>query len=499
LNSFGAIHRAVFPAAELVLGMGIAQLLAGLQVHLSNLRLLSEMAAVTAAGFQPVPNLHVMALLPGSGAAFGGGLFFTLSVGAGLALAAAAAGALAASGSARRGRTLAAAALWALGVLSINAAGFNLWASLYLLIVPPPVFAMAWLSLRREPPAWRSLLISRALPVALLALGWSTQYDAHLFSDLRDHLLMSNPAGERVSSFYYRYTLYAAEAFKSRRQKQINTLRIAPGPADSRRGPVAQALIRSDWLPVASAAALVLDIDAAEGRLRFSENGRPLAEVAIERFLADPRAVLDQVADRCDRWAPFRSLAFWGVLAAFPAALYLLVFALLRLGAGLLTTPRRAELAAAALCLLAGAGILAAFAAGRAGAPGPEGLAAGPAEGAWRQQAAALRAIHETGADICTLPGWQDLEASARPQVRYWFAKALARGRCPEASAAALRLLADPHLNVRTMALEALAGRGERGAVGRVAAFIADSRDWYDQYYAYRALRSLGWTQTGAP
>jgi hypothetical protein len=306
LNRFGAIHRAVFPAGELLLGMGLAQALASLQVHLSNLRLLSEMAAVAAAGFQPVPNLHVMPLLAGMAAAFGGGVYFTLSVGAGLSILTAAAGALAADGSSRRGRTLAAAALlWIAALSAINANGFNLWASLYIVVIPPPVFALAWGCLHREQPAWKPLLLTRVLPVALLALGWSTQYDPHLFTDLRDHLLISNPAGERVNSFYYRYTLYPAEAFKSRRQKQLNAVRIAAGPDDSHRMPVAQALIRNDWLPVAAAAALVIVIDAEEGRLRFSENGRQLADASIERFLAGPRAVLDQVSDLSDRWGLF--------------------------------------------------------------------------------------------------------------------------------------------------------------------------------------------------
>jgi hypothetical protein len=500
LNRFGAIHRAVFPAGELLLGMGLAQALASLQVHLSNLRLLSEMAAVAAAGFQPVPNLHVMPLLAGMAAAFGGGVYFTLSVGAGLSILTAAAGALAADGSSRRGRTLAAAALlWIAALSAINANGFNLWASLYIVVIPPPVFALAWGCLHREQPAWKPLLLTRVLPVALLALGWSTQYDPHLFTDLRDHLLISNPAGERVNSFYYRYTLYPAEAFKSRRQKQLNAVRIAAGPDDSHRMPVAQALIRNDWLPVAAAAALVIVIDAEEGRLRFSENGRQLADASIERFLAGPRAVLDQVSDLSDRWGAFRSFTFWSVLLAFPVALYLLAFALLRLAMGLIASPRRADLAAAALCLLAGVGILAAFAAGRAALPGPDGLAAALASGSWQKQAAALRTIHETRVDICTLPGWRDLQAAAQPQVRYWFGKALAGGRCPEAAAALIGLLADPHLNVRTMALESLAERRERSGLERVRTIIADSRDWYEQLYAYRALRALGWTQTGGP
>ncbi|MFO7709633.1 MAG: HEAT repeat domain-containing protein [Desulfobacterales bacterium] len=500
MKTFSAIHRAVFPVGELLLGMGLSQLLATVQVHLSNLRLLSEMAAVAAAGFQPVPNLHIMPLLAGMGSAFGGGVFFTFSVGAGLSLLAAAAGAAAAGGASRRVPVLAAAGLiWAAALLAVNGSGFNLWASLYLAVIPPPVFAVAWGFLRGERPVWRPLLLTRALPIALLAAGWFTQYDPHLFIDLRDHLLMSNPVGERVSSFYYRYTLYPAEAFKSRQQRQINALRLETPAEDHHRAPVAQALIRNDWLPVASATGLVAAIEAGEERLRFSENGEPLAEVQVERFLADPRAVLDRISEASDRWGPFRSLTFWSVLLAFPVALFLLVFALLRLVLGLAAAPRGADLATAALCLMLGSGILIGFAASREGPPRPDGFATALASGSWQKQAAALRAVHETGADICTLAGWRDLQAAAQPQVRYWLCKALAGGRCPEASAALMRLLADPHLNVRTMALESLAERRERGVRERVATFIVDSRDWYDQLYAYRALRRLGWTQTGAP
>ena len=490
----------MFPAGELLLGLGIAQLLATVQVHLSNLRLLSEMAAVAAAGFQPVPNLLVMPLLAGMKTAFGGGVFFTLSVGAGLSLLAAAAGAAAAGGSSRRLPLIAAGGLiWVAALLTINGNGFNLWASLYLAVIPPPVLAMAWGLLRVERPAWRPLLLTRAVPIALLAAGWFTQYDPHLFTDLRDHLLMSNQVGERVSSFYYRYTLYPAEAFKSRQQRQLNALRLEPLAVDRHRTPVAKALIRNDWLPVAAAAGLVAAIDAGEKRLQFSENGEPLAEVGIERFLADPRAVLDRVSEASDRWGSFRSFTFWSVLLAFPVALYLLAFALLRLAIGLLAAPRNADPATAALCLLLGLGILVGFAASREETPRPDGFAAALASERWQKQAVALRAIRATGTDICELSGWQGLQNAAPPQVRYWFAKALAASHCPDASAALLRLLADPHLNVRTMALEALAERREPGTRERVRTFIIDSREWYDQLYAYRALRALGWIQTGAP
>ena len=86
MNSLKAIHRAVFPAMELVLGMGIAQIIATAQVHVSNGRLFAQMTAVAEAGFLPVPNPHVLPRLLELETAFWGGLFFTLSVGSGLSL-----------------------------------------------------------------------------------------------------------------------------------------------------------------------------------------------------------------------------------------------------------------------------------------------------------------------------------------------------------------------------------------------------------------------------
>ena len=62
MNSLKAIHRAVFPAMELVLGMSIAQIIATVQVHVSNGRLFAQMTAVAEAGFLPVPNPNIMYL-----------------------------------------------------------------------------------------------------------------------------------------------------------------------------------------------------------------------------------------------------------------------------------------------------------------------------------------------------------------------------------------------------------------------------------------------------
>jgi hypothetical protein len=500
VRSLRHIHAALFPAGELLLGMGLAQAVATLQVHASNLRLLAKMTAVAEAGFLPVPNQLVLPLLSGLQSAFWGGLFFTLSAGAGITLLSVGA-ALALSR--LRGRCGLAAGgacgLWAAVLLCMNSHGFDLWVTLYVLLIPPPVFGLALKHLTRaERPSGRRFWLTRAVPILLLALGWFASYDQNLFIDVRDHVLMSNPAGDAVNSFYYRYTLFPAEVFKPLNQKQITTALLTPAVSNRRQARVSEELIWNDLLPVRPGSAVDLTIECTGDRLVFRQHAEVLADVTIERFLADSRGVLNEISAKSDRWDPFRWVTYWGVLVAFPIVLYVLVFALLRLCTGVFFEDHRADLVCAAACLLVGFGILAGFVMSRAAQPQPAELAPALVSGPWQKQVAALKAIREQGLDICDLPGWRDLHGSPRPQVRYWLGKALAASRTPEASAELTRLLNDPHLNVRTMALEGLAQRHDRSAVARIRAFIAASNDWYDQFYAYRALRALGWKQTAS-
>ena len=60
---------------------------------------------------------------------------------------------------------------------------------------------------------------------------------------------MSNPPDRDVSSFYYRYTLYPAEVFKSLDQRLIRTMAWPGADADPHPG-LRRELIRNDYLPV---------------------------------------------------------------------------------------------------------------------------------------------------------------------------------------------------------------------------------------------------------
>jgi hypothetical protein len=472
--------------------MGLAQAIATFQVYASNRQLWDRMAAVAAAGFMPVPNEHAMPALLQWETAACGGLLFTLSVGAALALLAV----FAAWAFRRPGPWIGLPLAVLTGLLVLmNSHGFDPWVSLYFLLIPPVVFRMTRgvLSEPGRPSVERTLGL-RLLALLVLAAGWAGQYDRALFIDLRDHVLMSNAAGHAVSDFYYRYTLYPAEAFKSLDQKLVRTVVLAPD--EPRPAHLEQVLVRNDYLPVAPPADADVDAHLAGDRVVFSRSDRTLLEVPLSRFAADPRAFLSEISARTDRWGPFRSFTFFAVLLAFPTTLFLLLAAGLRIVTGPLVRGVGGEILCLALCVLVGIGVLARFHSNRVPPPPPTAeLERALGSDAWPERVAALKAARERKIDLFALPGGPELVQSPHVPERYWLARALGASPDPRAPALLLRLLEDPSLNVRTMALESLGQRRERAAIGPILGFLQRSHEWYEQMYAYQALRALGWNQ----
>jgi len=483
---------------ELMAGMGIAQIIATAQVYASNHRLFTQLTAVANAGFLPVPNVNVHPRLLDLESAFYGGLLFTLSVGAALSLVSAAAAGLWRRCTSGRGFTTAAAVIGWVGIVaSINVYGFDVWVTLYFIAIPATVFWVAGMSpgAHHTPPDPRGSGL-RFLPLALLALGWFAQYDRGLFVDLRDHLLMSNPAGERVSSFYYRYTLYPAEVFKTFEQRLIKTVASPAADAAGRYAAVKRELIRRDYLPVAVPPDADISLRFEGDRLAFLHRGRVVWENTTDHFLADPGRAASEISVRTDRFRIFRSVAFYGVLLAFPIAIYVLLFALIHLVCGLVVKPRRAEAVAAALCLLIGLAILADFHFSREDPPPPGAIDTALGSDRWQTRVAGLKAIRGRHFDVVGSSAYGRILRSPYPQERYWLAQALGASPNAKAFTDLVYLLDDPQINVRTMALEALARRRDLRALHPILNLLNHSHEWYVQLYAYQALRTLGWDQT---
>lgn len=488
-------QRSCLPLAT---GLMVAQLVGTLFVWQSNLQIQRQVASVEAAGWLAVPAGPAATALGSIGAALGGGLFFTLTVGAGLALATWAL--LFIWRWVLGGRPLVLsglAVLWLAGIAALNVRGAVLWPTLFMVAVPLATALASMLAFgpqiagdgaRRWWPA--------PLAMALLAGLWSTQFDGAAFSNVRDHLLLSNALGSRVNDFYYRHTHYAAEAFKSLEQKTWRTWQpAADAPAlDVRR--MGRLLSRYDVLEIADpmAADLVVRF-MPRGRIEIIAGGHT-TDIEVAAFYADPRRWLRTVSDLTDRYGPFRRLSFAGFLVGFPGLLYVVVYGALRRLTGRWVADGPATGLSAGGCLIFGTLLFLSLVAGKTAPIGVDALETALAGPQWRQRVAALRKITIERRDITGFDAYRELLHSPWVVERYWLARALAYGRDDRAHADLLDLMQDPHPNVVCQAFFALGRRGNPAAIAPIRARMLQSDHWYTQWYGYQALKELGWRQS---
>ena len=485
------------PVAALLAGLAVAQIIATAQVYRSDLSLHAKLTTVIDAGYLAVPNSHVLPGLQAFGTALCGGLFFTLTVGCGIALLSlAAAWAWDRLFSRKRSVLHGLLSAWAVCMILANVERLDPWLSAYLLFVPPAVFAvvMRWLSrAQRQTPAKAHLI--HVLPFVLLALLWAGQINSELFVDLRDSLLWSNPFGRKVNAFYYTYTLYPAEAFKSLDQKLLKTyfLDVAESAGG---GSLIRTLANYDYLRVTDAGSADIQITGTPDKMVFKHRGRIVVETATADLVEHPQAVLVDLARESDGHASLRRITLLSLLFAFPAALYIVLHGLL---AAVLCPFAKAGTAAKIAsigCLLLGAGIFVPFQVSRSSVIDVKEISAALDSQRWQERVAALRLIQRKGLDVTQYPSYETLRSSPLLAERYWFVRSLASSRHSKSQADLLHFLDDPELNVRTMAMYALGQRGIRTAVPEILKRLTSSRIWYDQLYAYQALRKLGWKQS---
>jgi len=491
-------RRTWHPAAAILLGLLTAQIIGTLQVYLSNRALHETLTLIKDAGYLPVPNSLTMGSLLEFSPAAVGGLFFALSVGAGASLIS--------FGAAwtwdriflrKAFPLLCLLVLWAGSIAVLNWNGMSALPSAYFCFIPAVVFPF---TLRWMPPRTSALVdasvLMHLLVIALLGSLWGPLLRGDLFLDLRDTLLLSNAPGSQVSDFYYRYTLYPAEAFKSLNQKMLKTCSLESSETISATEPLKRALLRNDYLPIKEGGPVDIELTGSGRELAFERRGRPVLETTRNDFLSGPEKVLERVSFRTDRYSLFRPFTFYGLLIGFPVALYILLYSLVSWPLSLLLHPRVASATASMICFLAGLTLLippTLNTRARIDNSAPDRLLGSDL---WQERVAALKWVGRQGLDLSETPSYQKHVSSPHIPERYWLAKALAVSQSHETYEDLIRLLHDPSSLVTCAALQALGRRGDRQAVAEILQCFNNSNDWYVQWYAYRALRSLGWTQS---
>jgi len=134
------------------------------------------MTAVASAGYFAIPNKHAMGSLREFGPAFGGGLFFAFTIGAGISLGSMAAGWIWTRLFGRNKFVLfILLSIWGGLLLISNIRGLALFPTLYFLLIAPALFLLTakWGTHSALQPT-RRLRWLHLFPIPLLALLWLT-------------------------------------------------------------------------------------------------------------------------------------------------------------------------------------------------------------------------------------------------------------------------------------------------------------------------------------
>jgi len=469
-------------AWSLFSGLAAAQLISTVAVYLSNRQLHASLTAITHAGWLGVPNEIVRHQLLGIGMAAGGGALFTLTVGAMISLASLALAWLYRQGAGRRFICISSGIVWAALVVAINWRARLILATAYLVVVPLAAGGL-YICLTPLTTVQTQPWLRRWMPVVgmvLLALAWMTQIHGDLFLTVRDSLLLSNRAGLAVNQFYYRYTLPAAEVFKSLAQKTWRACRVADLPTDKRQQ-VTRVLARQDYLTVDGPGAvdLTVSLEGADRAQLLDRQHRPRLSIAWSALLQNPLPALQTFSQETDAYAVFRVFVFVSLLIGFPALVYTVCYQLLW-GAAVVLGRKQATCLAATVTVLIGLAALIAF---RAAMPSAH----------HRLAELRMAAVEKKTISLPdNLSGWSTAE-------RYWLARELAYAPGTQAAALLDQLLDDAQANVVCQAIEAIGKRGNEQYVPQLLARLKQSDDWYVQWYLYRALKKLGWRQSDLP
>lgn len=488
------------PAAIFAIGLCAGQAVFTLLVYQSNTALLNRLEAIAGAGYLVVPNARIMASLDAFLPAFCGGLFFTLTAGAGLVL-----------GSfiliylwrfvfaGRPEVFLIMMILWEAGIYKAAQTGapillIALFTGLPLLIL---ALMVKWTKASERAAGWR-LVLPHLLAILVIAGIWLPNLNAEVFINIRDKILLSNPVGQKINSFYYRYTLYPAEAFKSFSQKQINPAHIQindPGLFAE----IETALRREDYLRIPPDFPADLAIRKADETLLFAHKAQNILEVSVARFLRSPKETLKNFSQKTDQMEFLRQFTFFSLIIVSPLLLYFFVYALVFGLSFWIRRPLRRQAFAAFACVFfaaAGAFALYPVQALPRPDPSPAGLASKLKSDSRKQRIQALKLIDDKDISISDYePALIRLAESPAVAERYWAVKALDNSDSKETYQILLKRLHDPHPNVVCMALYSLGQRNAERAISEIKHVLRKSEHWYVQWYAYNALKELGWVQ----
>jgi hypothetical protein len=437
-------------ARPLLAGCLTAQAVASLQVFFAGAALQAKVTELASRGLVVVPQGQAQAMLTAPDAVFLGGLFFTLSAGMLITLASLTLISLRQRLTPTRMTGSWLPLLWLGLVVWANHASFSLWLTLYLIAVPAAVF---FSQARPGFGRWPLFRFVTALALAGLFISSQLEVSGSAFAKIRQHWLAPSPTGQEAIDFYYRYSLYPAQALRTLAQQPLRSARFNLDDTSPVHRTIRQTLIEYRLYPVASPGAADLHIELAPGHLVASCGYRPDFEMSLAELIADPGAALKSLSGHCDNGQRLRQAVLYGFLLAPLALLALLMTTLISVIPGLSRHPI-AQAALTALALSGASWLAHSTLNTRMNAESDE-------NGTW--------VAHYQ--EISSLGSQRSADAGER-------LKSLARHSSLYLSARAYRMLGT---------------RGDPSVIPWLEEELVSAGPWFVQWDIYRALLRLGW------
>ncbi len=493
-----------YPAVVLFAGILAAQILFSVLVYFSNISLYQNLEAIRHSGYVIVPNELVMPSLQSIKPAIYGGLFFALTTGAGLTLMTFLMVCVWRRFSNQYGLLLA-LFLAATVVFTIK---FNYHIPMTLACILT-IGAAISASLKFFPNTIErgypllSLFANHLGVILLIGLIWMPVINKNIFVSIRDNLLLSNPIGKQINDFYYKYTLYPAETFKSLDQKLLKSCHINTHDKNQFKQ-IKQKMIAQDYLAVDKKFTPDLTIDTEKNMLIFLRHGKKIHQCSFVEFLKNSPKILESISQKTDHNQFLRKITFLSLITASPLICYIFLHAFFMLGLFFVKSKIFRMAGASTACLIILTLPAISFYHQPVDAIGSErlkGLSKNLRSEIWQDRVAALKVIsdHNIRMNRYIEPDQLDrLIQSPMIADRYWLAKALGSSRTIASYRLILRLLDDPQPNVVCMAMHSLGKQNHRKApvaINEILRRIKISEHWYVQWYAYKALKRLGWKQ----
>ena len=484
----------------LIGGLIVAQIIASIQVLISNLALYQKMIGIAQAGYLTVPGPIILPSLKSVLPAVYGGLFFTLSIGIGISLLSlVCTWMIKYTLSNRIPLTILFSILWLASLVALNWQGLVLMPSLYILLVPAAVSSLYW-KLGAETLDRKDYLklLVHILIIVLLAGVWWTQKSDTLFVNIRDRLLLSNKPGISFNNFYYRYTLYPAEVFRGLDQMLLKTYHLSIADSDLDRNRLMRKLERYNYLLIDDQTKADINISVDNIRIRLTGSRQNSVDYEISDFLKHMRTRLSDLSKHNDAYLHFRKATSLGLLLGFPLLLYCLLNVVLTAAFALFFNRHVSSITSAVGCSGLGICLLLVMPPAIQGPLEAERLTDMLASQDTQTIAAALKQIETQKSDLSQFNMSEELVHHPAITVRYWLARGFSVSGNPHDEAYLMTLMQDPHPNVACQAIYSLGKRKFKQAIPALLQIITSSDHWYIQLYAYGALRKLGWTQTAS-